>query len=81
MTTRERQSRIERKREDAQHELQEARSEQRAVPGYERWRSPSVKRVSGEELPPQAMMMWCARIEGGCKSFVQLLVITYRGNL
>jgi hypothetical protein len=52
MTTRERQSRIERKREDAQHELREARSEQRAVPGYERRRSPSAKRVSGEELPP-----------------------------
>jgi hypothetical protein len=52
MTTRERQSRTDRKREEAQLELQEARREHSVAPQYERRRSVSAERVSEDELPP-----------------------------
>ncbi|KAF1943688.1 hypothetical protein EJ02DRAFT_510827 [Clathrospora elynae] len=52
MTTRERQSRTDRKREEAQREFREAHHEQHDVPQYKaRRRSLSAERV-GEEGPP-----------------------------
>ncbi|CAG5158869.1 uncharacterized protein ALTATR162_LOCUS5293 [Alternaria atra] len=53
ITTRERQSRAEKKREEAQRALNEARREQPSVPQYESRRpSVDVERVSNEEPPP-----------------------------
>jgi hypothetical protein len=52
MTTRERQNKTDRKREEAQHQLKEAFKEQPAVPSYERRKNTSAERVRGKELPP-----------------------------